>query len=155
ETGDDMRFILGGGWNEPQYMFWDADARLPFDRSSQNGFRCIRSSGPVDEKVLASVQRVFRDYSKEEPASEENFQIFKRLYSYDRTELRPKTETRDESAPEWIKEKVSIDAAYGGERLPLYIFLPKNASPPYQTVVYCPGANALRVNSSNELFGLR
>jgi eukaryotic-like serine/threonine-protein kinase len=152
ETGDGFRFILGGGWNEPTYMFYDGDARSPFDRSAQNGFRCMRSLGSVDQKALAPVQRIFRDYSKEEPASDEAFRIFRRLYDYDRTDLKPKVESVDESEAGWIKQKVLIDAAYGHERLPLYLFIPKNARPPYQTVVFCPGASALRARSSQELF---
>ena len=36
-------------------------------------------------------------------------------------------------------EKVSYAAAYGGERIPAYLFLPKNAKPPYQVVVVFPG----------------
>jgi hypothetical protein len=27
------RFIPGGGWNEPSYMFTDLDAQAPFDGS--------------------------------------------------------------------------------------------------------------------------
>jgi formylglycine-generating enzyme required for sulfatase activity/dienelactone hydrolase len=155
ETGDGQRFILGGAWNEPQYQFHDADARSPFDRSMQNGFRCIRSLGTADPRALAPVQRLFRDYSKEKPVSDEEFRIFLRLFEYDHTDLKPKIESVDESDPAWIKQKVTIDAAYGNERVPLYLFLPRNAKPPYQTVVYCPGASALRVANSRELFGLR
>src|SRR5262249_10800227 len=33
--------------------------------------------------------------------------------------------------------------AYNGERLPIYLFLPKNAKPPFQTVFYFPGSGAL------------
>src|SRR4029079_4180131 len=32
--------------------------------------------------------------------------------------------------------------AYGGERFRAYLYLPKNASPPYQTIVYFPGGDA-------------
>jgi pimeloyl-ACP methyl ester carboxylesterase len=37
---------------------------------------------------------------------------------------------------------VTLDAAYGHERVVLYLFLPKNASPPFQAVVYFPGGFA-------------
>ena len=37
--------------------------------------------------------------------------------------------------------KVSYAAAYGGERIPAYLFLPKNATPPYQVWWVFPGAN--------------
>jgi hypothetical protein len=37
------------------------------------------------------------------------------------------------------REKVTFDAAYDGERVTAYLFLPKNGSPPFQVVVYYPG----------------
>lgn len=38
-----------------------------------------------------------------------------------------------------MREKVTFDAAYGHERVTAYLFLPRKASPPFQTVVYFPG----------------
>lgn len=35
----DKRYILGGAWNEPVYMFRASDARPPLDRAGTNGFR--------------------------------------------------------------------------------------------------------------------
>ena len=40
------------------------------------------------------------------------------------------------------KEKVTFDAAYGNERMIAYVFLPTNAKPPYQVVVFFPGSGA-------------
>jgi cephalosporin-C deacetylase-like acetyl esterase len=45
--------------------------------------------------------------------------------------------------PFWRKEKITFDAAYVGERMIAYLFLPKAVKPPYQTVIYFPGAGAL------------
>jgi eukaryotic-like serine/threonine-protein kinase len=42
EAKNGARYILGGGWNEPPYMFNSVDAQSPFDRSDVNGFRCVR-----------------------------------------------------------------------------------------------------------------
>src|SRR5260370_41937164 len=42
----------------------------------------------------------------------------------------------------WSRAKVTFDAAYGHERVTACLFLPKNASPPFQTVVYFPGGFA-------------
>jgi hypothetical protein len=42
----------------------------------------------------------------------------------------------------WTREKVSFDAAYGNERMIAHVFLPPNASPPFQAVVYFPGGGA-------------
>jgi dienelactone hydrolase len=48
-------------------------------------------------------------------------------------------------------EKVSFTAAYGGERVPAYLFLPKQAKPPYQTVVLFPGSGVLMQRSSDRV----
>src|SRR5262249_5132370 len=40
EAGSGKRYILGGSWDEPVYMFTDGDARSPFERAANFGFRC-------------------------------------------------------------------------------------------------------------------
>ncbi len=50
-------------------------------------------------------------------------------------------------------EKVSFAAAYGGERIPALLFLPKNARPPFQTVIYCPPGSALFLPSIDKVGG--
>ena len=37
----------------------------------------------------------------------------------------------------------SFDAAYGTERVTAYLYLPKRGTPPFRTVVYFPGSNAI------------
>ena len=70
------------------------------------------------------------------------------VYSFDHGDLNVKVESVDDSSPDWRMEKVSYAAAYGGERIPAYLFLPKNAKPPYQVVVAFSGANVLHERSS-------
>ena len=53
--------------------------------------------------------------------------------------------------PYWRKETVSFAAAYGNQRVPAYLFLPKNATPPYQTIVLFPSAYGRAVPSSKTL----
>jgi dienelactone hydrolase len=60
----------------------------------------------------------------------------------------------DSSARDWVKERVTFDAAYGHERVIAYLFLPKSARPPYQTVVFFPGDGTLGVRSSSTLQGM-
>ena len=153
ETGDGLRFLLGGAWNESSYLFTDPDARRPFDRAPTNGFRCVRYSVPLGAELTAPKERVFRDFTKERPAPDTTSQIYKNLFTYDRTELKPKIESVDESEF-WRQEKISFDAAYGNERVPAYLFLPKNTAPPYQTVIFFPGADVRRAASSRQLRGM-
>ena len=68
------------------------------------------------------------------------------LFSYDKTDLAATVESTEESEF-WRVERVSYAAAYGGERIPAYLYLPKNAAPPYQTVVYFPHSGGTLVNS--------
>ena len=41
-AGGDLRYIVGGAWDEPAYMFTEPDARRAFERASNFGFRCVR-----------------------------------------------------------------------------------------------------------------
>jgi eukaryotic-like serine/threonine-protein kinase len=136
------RFILGGGFGEPTYMFIDQDAQSPWDRRANYGFRCVKLSAPPSSEASATIVVPFRDFSKERPVSDEVFAAYKGLYAYDKGELAGRVEDK-ETAEDWTREKVSFNAAYGGERVIAYLFLPKNATPPYQTVIYFPGSGAI------------
>ena len=142
ETDDGFRFILGGAWSSPTYQFNQPDAKPPFDRGASNGFRCALYPTPPRESLLAPVRRSFRDYSVEKPVGDEAFKIIRSVYAYTMRELKTAVDEVDNSSPYWRKEKVSFSAAYGDERVPAFLFLPKNAKPPYQTLVYHPSAGA-------------
>lgn len=146
------RYILGGGWNDPDWSFSDAYAQPPFDRSATNGFRCIRFAGK--ETHLASFQRTierdFRDYFKEKPVSDEVFAQYLRQFTYDKTPLDARIEEEKTTAL-GVRQKISFDAAYGGERMVAYLFLPKASRPPYQVVVIFPGSGSIDARSSANL----
>ena len=56
----------------------------------------------------------------------------------------------DDSARDWRHDIVEFNAAFGGERISAHVFLPKRAAPPFQTLVYFPGINALHQRSSRD-----
>ena len=149
-THGPVRYILGGGWNEPSYRFAEEDAQNPWARGVSFGVRLVKNLGPT-EQAAAPVARVSRDPSTAVPAAEELVTVYRRFYDYDRTPLDVRTESVDDRSPNWRKEKVSYAAPYGTERIPAYLFLPKNAKPPYQTVVFFPSAYAREVPSSGSL----
>jgi predicted esterase len=148
----DKRYILGGAWNEPPYVFRQGDALAPFDRGPGNGFRCIKLTGsaPLQSSATDPIERFERDYSQEKPVSDDVFRIYKDLYSYDHADLQPTIESTDDTSPFWRVERISYAATYGNERIIAHLFLPKNAKPPYQTVVYFPSAAALSLRSFEE-----
>ena len=146
------RFILGGGWNDPDWAFSDAYAQPPFDRSKENGFRCIRILG--DEPNLAAlrrpIDRPFRDFTTEKPVPDSVFVQYLRLFAYDKTPLDAKIE-ETRQATYGIRQKITFAAAYGGERMMAYIFLPATGKPPYQAVITFPGSGSIDVRSSASL----
>ena len=56
---DEKRLILGGGFNEPSYMFNDLDGQPPFDRRAAYGFRCAKYITPPSAETVRPV--VMRD----------------------------------------------------------------------------------------------
>jgi tRNA A-37 threonylcarbamoyl transferase component Bud32 len=132
------RYIAGGAWNEPTYAFNDPDAQPPLARHATHGFRCIKVDRPDDlsAALTARIDVPSRDLRKAKPVSEPVFEAWRRvLYTFDHTDLHARVEAVDDSSREWRKEKVSYAAAYGDERISAYLFLPKNAKPPYQAMV--------------------
>jgi serine/threonine protein kinase/formylglycine-generating enzyme required for sulfatase activity/dienelactone hydrolase len=147
-----QKAILGGGWNDQPYLFNDMYGQPAFDRSITNGLRCIRilDTAGTSRAAYGNLEKPFREFLKEKPVSDQIFKIYLSLYQYDHTSLNAKIEFSDTTA-EWITQKISLDAAYGGERLITYLFIPRISMPPYQTVVFFPGSNALHTRSSASL----
>ena len=150
-AGGDQRYTLGGAWNEPFYMFNDPDARSPFDRSPNLGFRCAKYLGPLPPTVTDPKIPISRNYEKEKPVSDKVFQVYRGLYSYDKTALNPKVESTSLSDEGWSREKISFDAAYGRERVIAWLFLPKRSKPPFQAVIFFPGSDVIYARSSDHL----
>jgi tRNA A-37 threonylcarbamoyl transferase component Bud32/dienelactone hydrolase len=139
----DRRYTLGGAWSDPTYLYTGPDALDPMDRSPILGVRCaLYETGPP-EAAFGPIQYIVRDLSKERPVDDRTFDIYRRLFDYDPIDLDSRVESVDDRPEHWRLEKVSFAAAYGGERIPARLFLPKNAKPPFQAVVYFPPGSAL------------
>ncbi|MEX1129390.1 MAG: protein kinase [Vicinamibacterales bacterium] len=145
------RYILGASWNEAPYRFSGLNTADPWDRSPVNGFRTAISTPADDGTIEAPIARVFRDPGRDTPVSDEVFEVYRSFYSYERADLAPVVEAVDDSALYWREERVTFNAAYGGERVIAYLFLPRNAEPPYQTIVYFASGVARQSKSRAEM----
>lgn len=150
QVGDD-RFILGGAWDSQPYYYTEPEALSPFDRSAGNGFRCVRNTTPLPSAAAQSVRRMERDFSRVKPISDELFRAYTALYSYAKTPLNASDDGVVQETEDWKEEKVTFDAAYNGERMSAYLFLPKNVKPPYQTLLFFPSARVLGLPDSKNL----
>ncbi len=149
-----QRFILGGGWNDPQYAFNDAYTQRALDRSLANGFRCIQEL-PGDStlaRLNGKVEMAFRDYRKEKPVDDKTFTIFLRQYAYDKAPLHDSVKLVA-ATDFYTVERISFNAAYNHERMQAYLFLPKNSKPPFQTVLFFPGSGDIFSRKFNPEIG--
>jgi eukaryotic-like serine/threonine-protein kinase len=144
------RYIMGGAWNEPVYMFTNWDAQSPFTRHPNSGIRCIKVDRPEDlsPALTAVIHAPTRDVRKMKPVSSAVFEAWRSLYSFDHGDLKVQAEFVDDASPDWRMEKVSYAAAYGDERILAYLFLPKNAKPPYPAMIAFSGGNIFYERSS-------
>ncbi len=147
---DGKRMILGGGFNEPSYMFNDLDAQQPFERRAAYGIRCVKYIIPPPVDTTRPIVIAARNLAGEAPVSDAVFELIRNQYHYDPTPLGATVESTEDAAG-WRKETVSFDAAYGNERVRAYLFLPKNTPPPYQTIVFFPAGDAPILRSSRDL----
>ena len=138
-TGD-RRNVVGGGWNDPPYMAFNREARLPLDRQVTHGFRCVRDVSPLPADALGAIPDGNAARS-DKPVSDDVYAAYKA-----HVRLRP-----------WSARSAgggaAGDASTGAprcvdcrgvraERVPVYLLLPKHAAPPYQPVVWFPGGYA-------------
>ncbi len=140
------RVVRGGGWDDPDYLYLQWSQLPPFDRSAKNGFRCVQYADK-DNLPLNSTQPVAfsegRDFYKEKPVPDDVFTMFKNLFKYDSIPLDQVVEQKDSVSDDWIAERISFNAAYNNEREIAYLFLPRNGTPPFQTIILFPGAGAI------------
>jgi eukaryotic-like serine/threonine-protein kinase len=143
-------YILGGAWNEPAHAYISEEDLSPWSRLPVNGFRCARYMRREPADLPAPAEWAWRNYEAEKPASDEAFRSYRSFFAYDRTDLESALDSVEETE-HWRRERVSFAAAYGHERVPAHLFLPRDAKPPYQTVVFHPPGAAYFHASSERI----
>jgi dienelactone hydrolase len=154
----DGRVVRGGAWDDAPYLLFDLSQAPAFDRSPKNGFRCALylDRGKIPAKAFEPALGVASpDFHKQKPVPDSVFQVYKDQFSYDKKELNAYVEWRNASSADWVQEKITVDATYGNEKLPMYLFVPKRSSPPYQVVIYFPGSPSMDQMSSKDLDSYR
>ena len=145
-----LRYIAGGAWDEPPYMFSEADARSPLERAANFGIRGARfdPGDPSLETLGGLILKPDRDYAKETPVVTPVFDAYRRFYAYDRTPVVATAPVVNDAHPDWRIEKVTFPAVYGGETVVAYVYLPKRGTPPFQTLIFVTGSSQYGMKSS-------
>ena len=147
------RYILGGGFSDPMYLFSELYTQPELDRSAINGIRLIKRTGasPDLARAEAPIPQMMRAASTMKPVDDAVFKSYLALYDYDHTPLNGKLDARDSSEADWVREDVSVDAAGVSGRLPVVVFVPRRAKPPYQATVIWPASDAMIMPSVKAL----
>jgi eukaryotic-like serine/threonine-protein kinase len=147
----DDRIILGGASNSQTYLYSGPESLSAFDRSPENGFRCVVNVKPVPSAAASVIHPTRRDFTAAHPASDAVFDAYRVMYAYTHTGLDPSAPQVVDETADWRKEKVTFNAAYNNERITAFLFLPKRVRPPYQTVLFFPSARVLDLTDSRTL----
>jgi serine/threonine protein kinase/formylglycine-generating enzyme required for sulfatase activity len=149
EAGAGKRYLLGGAWDEPDYLFIDPDAQSPFLRASNVGFRCVKYIGAETPPEIATrpISLPALDLRNLKPVSEEVFSAYRRVFSYDKIPLNPTVEHLDNDNDDWTTEKITYTAGYSNEQAISYLFLPRRFKPPFQTVLFFPGDGGIFIRN--------
>jgi eukaryotic-like serine/threonine-protein kinase len=148
------RGARGGAWTDDTFYSDEIIQKDPLDRDATHGFRLVRTfddaaTGARLQQPVAATE--LRDYRHEKPVSESEFAIFRGLYEYEKHAPAAVVEATD-GFEHWVREKVAFDLPYGGERGGAYLFLPRNAQRPLQTVIYWPHAGFTALKSIDDEF---
>ncbi len=150
----DGRVILGGSWYDPPSAPLNpyTPSAPPLDRSDGNGLRlAITRDDPAATALARAPLNPAPAVAERQPVADDVFRAYSRVYDYERSALNPSTDVEARQQTRiWMRERIAFDAAYEGERVVLYLYLPRNSAPPYQTVLYWPGAAALAMSSVDE-----
>ncbi len=146
------RYILGGGWSDPPYLFSEIYTQPEWDRSLINGIRLVRRLGEGRDIARASapITGLLRSAGQLKPVDDATFRSFVALYDYDHTPLNAEVTARDSSHADWVREDVAFDMPDGG-RMAAVLFLPKRAKAPYQTVVLWPASDVFYLADTRNL----
>ena len=146
-AGDD-RFYTGGSWEDPMYVFSNFGYTSPYFTTAGLGFRCAvtapeYASGRItltEGSVAGAPLDLDRVTPTYEPVDEAGFRAILTHYRYDKRPIEGEVVASIET-PDWIRETIHYPAPAGGDVI-AYLYLPKRVEPPYQTLVYVPGASA-------------
>jgi eukaryotic-like serine/threonine-protein kinase len=142
-----LRYALGGAWDDSTYMYQEDDALDPFWRTVSMGVRTVKRPTPPPAASFAALEHTSgnRPARVAQPVDDQAYRLLVDLHRYQPSALDARVEHTDNSPPLWTHETVSFKAAYANDRVIAHLFLPKNAVPPYQTVIVFGGAGIEKV----------
>lgn len=146
----EMRYLLGGAWDDPGYLVVHPVAQDPWDRGPANGVRCASYPDGLPEALTGPVTPN-RAYPLPDPVDARGFELIRGLYAYDDAPLEARVDAVADSLPGYRRESVSFETAYGEGRMQVHLYIPREVEPPYQSVIWFPGGDVYSLRTSDRL----
>jgi TolB-like protein/dienelactone hydrolase len=134
------RWVAGGAYDEPRYLYLQADEAPPSDRSAANGFRCMRpaQAGPAHEELRRPILAQAVDYASMKPISDAAYSVLAQQLDYLQTPLTPRVEAAASSNSAWTVERITLQTGYDDTLFAVQLFLPKDRSSRSGVIFYLP-----------------
>jgi formylglycine-generating enzyme required for sulfatase activity/predicted esterase len=143
-------WLIGGDWQDPEYSYVTAVAAKLIERSPLNGFRLMQTVGSAPTASNQDIDLSRPRRTENVPVSDEVFAGFATRFAYRSGPLNATEPVTIATTDDWIKQRVTVDAGYDGERLDVLLFIPRRYSPPYQPMLYFGGIDVVLLRQPNE-----
>lgn len=149
----DLRFTMGGKWDEPEYVLFNAIPLDRWDRTEGNGFRCMRmpDGAAVQEEFLKPVGEYTFEANRTR-FTQESLRALRGVFAAPtRTDFAVKVESTDTTPRHYNREKLTI-AGVGAvdSRLPIELQTPKTGKGPWPAVIYQSGMDSLYLSDPDD-----
>lgn len=148
--------VIGSSYLDPQWSYNFPRSVNPTFRTGDLGFRGMRHTRQSLPDPAPDVDP-FEDFSTSvRKVSDEMFEGLRQAYEYhEGTVSAADVETLSEATfDHWIRRKVMIPTSRNGEPMPVFLFIPRRYSPPYQGVIYLPPADSWSNGFSSDSMSL-
>lgn len=134
------RWVAGGAFNEPRYLYLQPDEAPPGDRSAGNGFRCYRpaQAGAASDDLRRPIAAKAVDYAAVVPVDDAVYSVLAQQLDYRLTPFTPRVEQAGSSNPAWTVERVTLPTGYDDRSFAVQLFLPAQRRAPSGVIFYLP-----------------
>ncbi len=134
------RWVAGGSFDEPRYLYLQPDEAPPTDRSAATGFRCMQpaQAGPATADLRRPVVAQAVDYAAMKPVGDAAYSILTQQLDYRAMSIVPRDVTTAPSKSPWTVERVTLPTGYDNASFALQLFLPQGSREPAGVIFYMP-----------------
>jgi dienelactone hydrolase len=134
------RWVAGGAYDEPRYLYLQPDEAPPANRSANTGFRCMQllRAGAASENLRRPIVAEAVDYATTVPVGDAAYSVLAQQLDYRPTPFTARVEAAGSLNPAWTIERVTLRTGYDNTSFAVQLFLPTDRRPPSGVIIYLP-----------------